>query len=154
MATAYHEAGHVVAARSQGRVAKGVTIVPDEDTLGSCSFYGLREAGSFAWDASARNRIRLERLIISALGGCAAEARFLGRHNWIGAHNDWRFAANLSTYQAGSDEEADAYLNWLWERTRNIFRLDHWWDMTTALAEALVEHRTLSATEVKKRLRS
>ena len=153
LATAHHEAGHVVVARSQGRAARGVTIVPDEDTLGSCSFYRLRETGSFAWHASARNRIRLEQLIISALGGCAAEARFVGRHNWIGAHNDWRFAADLSTYQAGGDEEADAYLNWLWERTRNIFRLDHWWGITTALADALVERRTLSAPEVRSLLR-
>jgi len=153
LATAYHEAGHAVAARHEGRATKRVTIVPEGDTLGVCSFYPLRETESFAWDASTRNRIRIERLIISALGGCAAEARFVGRHNLIGAHADWHFAADLSTSQAASDEEADAYLNWLWERTRTIFRLDAWWDLTTGLAEALVEHRTMSATEVKSRLR-
>jgi len=153
LATAFHEAGHAVAACHEGRGTKRVTIVPEGDTLGLCSFYALRETESFAWDASTRNRIRIERLIISALGGCAAEARFVGRHNFIGAHVDWHFAADLSEFPTGSHKEAGAYLNWLWERTRTIFQVDGWWDITTGLAEALVEHRTMSATEVKSRLR-
>jgi len=43
----------------------------------------------------------------------------------------------------GSVEEAEAYLRFMWEQTKNIVSLDHNWKAIEAVANALLEQKTL-----------
>ena len=68
-ATAYHEAGHAVVALALGRAVQRVSILPDRERLGQCEFKKGLFRPSEDW---------LEREILIALGGIAAEARHTG----------------------------------------------------------------------------
>src|ERR1700693_5800817 len=79
MATAYHEAGHAVVALALGRPVARVSILPDREHLGLCAFGKGVFRPSEDW---------LEREILIALGGIAAEARHTGNHSWDAAAYD------------------------------------------------------------------
>ncbi len=81
VSTAYHEAGHAVAAYLLKRSFNYVTIVPDEEkgSLGHVRFRGFGENFDPAFDYSPQMRLRLEREIICSLAGDAAESIHLGR---------------------------------------------------------------------------
>ncbi len=88
-ATAYHEAGHAVMAMETGRAVRLVTVVPEGNYLGVC-----RHTAAPAWlspDAHlGRREIRwLERCILIRMAGPAAERRFTGRRNHVGARYDY-----------------------------------------------------------------
>ena len=72
-ATAYHEAGHAVAALALGRPVQRVSILPNRERLGHCEFGKGVFRPSEDW---------LEREILIALGGLAAEARYTGAYAW------------------------------------------------------------------------
>ena len=78
-ATAYHEAGHAVVALALGRPVQRVSVLPDRVRLGHCEFKKGKFRPSEDW---------LEREILIALGGIAAEARFTGDYAWGGAARD------------------------------------------------------------------
>src|SRR5947209_7847277 len=63
-ATAYHEAGHAVAALALGRPVHRVSILPDREHLGWCAFGKSVFRPSEDW---------LEREILISLAGIAAE---------------------------------------------------------------------------------
>ena len=62
---------------------------------------------------------------------------------------DYEFASVLAEKVSGSLDEANAYILWLEQRTRNLIR--HPWFMPAAhaLAQALTERKTLSGREVR-----
>ena len=91
-ATAYHEAGHAVLALILDRPVKRVTIVADREKLGSCEFGKAVFRPSEDW---------LEREILIALGGIAAEAKFTGDYSWDGAARDQQTVRELSVRRAG-----------------------------------------------------
>src|SRR5437016_2249213 len=94
--TAYHEAGHAVAASWLRVPFRYVTIVPDEQdgSLGHIRFTALSK--DFGPDIESGSKVRrvLEPRIMVGLAGCAAEAKLVGRYNWVGAHRDWRYAVD------------------------------------------------------------
>ena len=63
--TAYHEAGHAVLALALGRPVHQVSVLPNQEYLGTCAFGKAPFRPSEDW---------LEREILIALGGIAAEA--------------------------------------------------------------------------------
>src|SRR5438552_18172736 len=91
-ATAYHEAGHAVVALARGRPVQRVSILPDRERLGVCEF------GKGVFRPSEDG---LEREILIALGGIAAEARHTGNYAWDGASRDQRYVRGLSIQRAG-----------------------------------------------------
>ena len=91
-ATAYHEAGHAVVALALGRPVHRVSILPDREHLGVCEF----GKGDFR-----RSEDWLEREILIALGGIAAEARHTGNYAWDGAARDQQYVRKLSEQRAG-----------------------------------------------------
>lgn len=91
-ATAYHEAGHAVIALLLGRPVQCVNILPDRERLGVCEFGKGMFRPSEDW---------LEREILIALAGLAAEARFTGDYAWDGAARDQQYVRRLSLQRAG-----------------------------------------------------
>jgi ATP-dependent Zn protease len=91
-ATAYHEAGHAVVALALGRPVNRVTTVPGQKRAGSCEFHKGTFRPSDDW---------LEREILIALGGVAAEARHTGTYAWDGAAHDERIVESLAIQRAG-----------------------------------------------------
>jgi ATP-dependent Zn protease len=86
-ATAYHEAGHAVVALALGRPVNRVTIEPDQKRAGLCEFRKGTFRPSDDW---------LEREILIALGGVAAEAPHTGNYAWDGAARDERLVHSLA----------------------------------------------------------
>jgi hypothetical protein len=131
--TAYHEAGHAVMALRLGRRFRYATVRPEEDRLGHVRYY----AANYRPDGGDSDAARLttEQHILTLLAGAAAERRFAGRTDRVGAKADYERAADLAGYVCGSQEEATAYLRWLSVRTGNT--LGVWWGAVVAIAEAL-----------------
>jgi ATP-dependent Zn protease len=71
-ATAYHEAGHAVVALALDRPVVKVSILADRDRLGICFFGKAVFRPSEDW---------LEREMLIALAGLAAEARHTGAYD-------------------------------------------------------------------------
>lgn len=93
LATAYHEAGHAVAARRLGQGVTGISIVPDSESRGRTTghkrsidasrrfFAQLEEADYDAgWGGSIKGRLRrrVERTVMVLLAGGMAEMRATG----------------------------------------------------------------------------
>lgn len=91
-ATAYHEAGHAVVALSLGRPVHGVSVLPNRNRLGMCEFRKGVFRPSEDW---------IEREILIALGGIAAEAIHTGAYAWEEAERDLRYVRDLSRGRAG-----------------------------------------------------
>ncbi len=108
--TAYHEAGHVVAAVVLHlRIGKrGMSIIPEKanDILGVAHILQqLREKPEC--NRSAGMQMRLEKLAIVCLAGDAAE-RKANKRRRFGGHQDIQHAAALLGYVSTSFEQHDA----------------------------------------------
>ena len=139
--TAYHEAGHAVGAFAIGRRFNKVTIVPDDDTLGSLTGCGWGSKLSPELDEGARLRHRVEAEIILSLAGCVAEAKMTGGCDHIGASGDYNDAVFYASYVTDSTEETEAYIAWLLEKTKNV--LSRRWDAVELLADELIKRREI-----------
>jgi hypothetical protein len=137
--TAYHEAGHAVAAYLRHLRFTSVSIVPDRGTLGRCEFSEAPVVIDLSVPPTPRTRARVETLIVVSLAGVIAECLLTGRHNWRGAHADLRDAGRYAEALAGSDNEAGAYARWLWEHTRVLLSAPPCWLAVQRLAGALTE---------------
>jgi hypothetical protein len=91
-ATAYHEAGHAVLALVLDRPVEWVSILPDREHLGLCEFGKGVYRPSEDW---------LEREILIALGGIAAEARLTGIYAWDAAARDQKYVQRLAVQRSG-----------------------------------------------------
>ena len=91
-ATAYHEAGHAVMALALGRAVHGVSALPNRERLGVCEFRKGAFRPSEDW---------VEREILIALGGIAAEAIHTGTYGWGEAERDLQYVRGLTEQRAG-----------------------------------------------------
>ncbi len=150
---AVHAAGHAVAAYNVSRAFKSVSIVSDEEqsTVAHAQFLPRPDwyyPGTASID-DARMRKRLECDVITSLGGDAAEALLTGRNAWHGADNEIHAAINAATYLTGSQEEAEAYVRWLYIRTKRL--LQQPWNQAAIgdVADALVTDQKLNTTRAR-----
>lgn len=152
--TAYHEAGHAVAACSVRRAFKSVSIVEDDDSLGRVLYSPF--TGEFLESVSHGSlgqlavRSRVEKVIITAYGGAAAAELLTGEVDNDGPQQDMARAADFLTRMTSGPEEAQAYGNWLWYRTKAILASPQRWPAVEAVARALLERHTLSYHAVRK----
>jgi hypothetical protein len=154
--TAYHEAGHAVAAFELRRGVRQVTIEPDPErgTLGHVLQRSLLALCRDQSDPGApRQRARVERAhvereILCCFAGGIAEGHFRGRRNHVGARTDRKCALELASRLCGDLNETRAYLRWLLLRTRNLV-LSQWPGVKRVAAELLV-HRTLTGPKARK----
>lgn len=158
-ATAYHEAGHAVMALLLKKRFSMATIEPGEDFLGMVAYSGLQawesrtellEYGSFD-DLGARDRSFLERDIMVSLAGPVAEAIYLGAADvavHLGGRGDYQKILDLVTRFMAPDE-AQPYVKWLEERAKTRLENPISWRGVTAVAECLLEEKTLTRNRVK-----
>jgi len=149
--TAYHEAGHAVMAYVLRRRFHFITIDPqklDENTGGLVRLvHSSKLSKSVNWGGFA-DRAQIERQISLTLGGEAACELLVGPKSWH-LSQDAEVCVRLAQLQCGDEEEANAYLNWLWLSVRNQLNLPHNWVCVRAVAKALMKQKTLSYREAR-----
>jgi hypothetical protein len=148
-ATAYHEAGHAVAAFVMGRSVRKISIVPDPaaNSLGSVHGYRWRGENPETSTNYERMLVRVQIQIIRDLAGGEAEARFTGRRNHIGEMNDRASANHLMGYICTSPKEEEAMWKWLTLRTRGLIGLR--WNWIQAIAKELLKKKELTGAEAR-----
>jgi len=142
-ATAYHEAGHAVAALRLNVSVRSVSIVPTKGSLGRMAHY--RKTG-FSPDidiTSLRAKGVLERDAIVTLAGPAAEKRYTGRYNGHGAGSDIDRVLNLLSYACPDEKVLRAYFHYLRESAAAMMRSEHVWAQVAAVARELLKQETI-----------
>jgi hypothetical protein len=145
-ATAYHEAGHAVVAFEVGRGVQLVTIIPEGDAEGRVRKYRLRGFHP-DYETDGRTTRRLEQEIMISLAGGLAEARYKGHRRRLGDEKDLSHALDMASYVTGEPEECEAYIHWLYLRTRNLLEVR--WGIVEQFASELLARRRLSGREAK-----
>ncbi len=133
-ATAYHEAGHAVVALALGRPVQRVSILPDRVRLGHCEFKKGKFRPSEDW---------LEREILIALGGIAAEARLTGDYAWDGAAHDHRYVSGLAVQRAGARQSA-RLIQRLLAKAEHILGHESNWRAVEFIAAELLQRGVIS----------
>lgn len=143
---AYHEAGHAVAAYALGRPLPELSMEPEEEALGTCSF-SLWEAFEPEPQGGPEAVERIEVEIITTLAGPLAEELATGVFHEEAAESDLLLTIELADLLIGGPEEREACLDALHERAEAILR-EHW-SAVQALAEALVRKRRIDAARAR-----
>jgi len=133
--TAYHEAGHAVIALALGRPVAHVSILPDRKFLGMCQFQKPVFRPTEDW---------LEREILIALGGIAAEARHTGNYAWQGAAHDQRYVRSLVVRRAGGERQADRLERRMLAKAEHLLSQDGCWRAVELIAAELMRCGSIS----------
>ncbi len=153
--TAYHEAGHAVAAYWHRIRLDGATIEPDADSQGKVRHGNpLAKLRPDVGETGRRGRERMEALVLTALAGPAAQRRFssLGVRSWHG-RQDFKSAVDLVSYFVGSDAELDAYLRLMSVRANAFVALPDVWAAIRIVAARLVRQRGMGRAELRTAIR-
>jgi ATP-dependent Zn protease len=139
-ATAYHEAGHAVAALALDRPVMKVSIRPDRDRLGICAFGKAVFRPSEDW---------LEREVLIALAGMAAEARHTGSYDREAATRDLRYARSLAVQRAGSERQAERLERRLLAKAEHLLDREANWRAVERIAAELVRAGEISGRQAR-----
>lgn len=132
--TAYHEAGHAVVALALDRPVHRVSVLPNRERLGQCEFGKGRVKPSEDW---------LEREILIALGGLAAEARHTGTYSIDEADRDLRYVRRL-VLQRKSERAAPRYEERMLSKVEAMLGDDAIWHAVELIAAELLKHGVIS----------
>jgi hypothetical protein len=127
-ATAYHEAGHAVVALALGRPVHGVSVLPNRDRLGLCEFRKGVFRPSEDW---------VEREMLIALGGIAAEAVHTGAYGWDEAERDLSYVRQLAEQRAGLRQAERLERRMLAKAEHLLAKPAHWQAVELIAAELL-----------------
>lgn len=152
--TAYHEAGHAVATYLLRISIIKISIIKAEDSYGRVIQKPLPKNFDPSLLDSWSARRRLECLIISSLAGRAAEEILTGKENIKGASHDYHSAIVLVDEFISDNSEIEAYLNWLYIRTKNLLQNKINWGMVECLAGELLDKKEMSKIKVLDVLKS
>lgn len=152
--TAYHEAGHAVAAIESRRAILLLTIVPTDESHGH-----MLKTKTPDWvrpdiNEDRRTTAWLEREILLGLAGPAAEARFTGRRNHVGASSDYKSVVNLASHLYGFGKVLQTYVDYMVARAEAFVAAPLHWVQIEYLAAALMEHRTLKPKAIREACRA
>jgi hypothetical protein len=149
-ATAFHEAGHAAACIHEGIKVHSISIVP-EDGSGRVKHRNVLASGHIEYDISPRNRLKMEKLVRMSLSGRAAQHRFCPRSiRHYHAREDVRFAFEMVSFFAGSEEETSAYFKLLDIQARAFVRQPWVWAQINAIAAAVMEHKVIEAKDIRR----
>lgn len=158
VAIAYHEAGHAFLSYALGKQFKEVTIIPDEDKLGSvtniCDYYFLAnlisESSNFLLPAIViENRVKNELMVLYA--GYLAAKEF-GDDNEVAASLDLETINVFLNRYCDDEQESIELIKYCIETTSTILR-DNWIQIS-ALANALLDKKIMSFSEVDELLKN
>jgi hypothetical protein len=156
-ATAYHEAGHAFVAVERRLPFKYVTIEETDDSLGH--ILGKPLGGWFRPDINddRRTKQRLEDKLHMLLAGGVAECLRTGRRNRVGASQDYKQAVDVGGYLHGDLDVLSKYLDFVDVYLRSwLSPVVGWeyspWVRLSCIANALLEHKTLTSTAVRRLL--
>lgn len=135
IATAYHEAGHAVVALIFDRPVHKISILPNRDHLGWCKFQKGVLRPSDDW---------VEREVLIALAGMAAEGRVTGRYCLHGAARDLRYARRLLSERAGSERRAERLERRLLAKVESLLADENYWMAVERIAQELLLLRIIS----------
>jgi len=138
-ATAYHEAGHAVVALILGRPVQYVSILPNRERLGVCEFGKGASRPTDDW---------LEREILIALAGIAAEARHTGNYAWDGAARDQIYVQRLTEQRAG-DRRAERLQRRLLAKVEHLLTDERHWQGVELIAAELIKQGEISGRTAK-----
>lgn len=152
-ATAYHEAGHAVAAWRLRIGIKSVSIEAQDCSAGRLHFSSPIDITTLDYDSTDRTRMRVERQIIIALAGPQAQRRYAPRsmRAWHSV-GDYETAGSLALWLNGDGETASAYLKWL-ELSAAKLVASNWW-LVDLMARELLERGTLRGKDIRPTIQS
>lgn len=133
-ATAYHEAGHAVVALALERPIQQVSIIPKQQFLGICKF---QKGVSRSCDDL------VEREVMIALAGLAAEARHTGTYDRIGAGRDLRIVREFAIMRVG-ERQVERFERRMLAKTENLLADDAIWAAIELIAAELLKQGTMS----------
>ncbi|MBY0231107.1 MAG: hypothetical protein K2W96_17620 [Gemmataceae bacterium] len=140
VATAYHEAGHAVAALALDRPVAKVSILPRRDFLGICAFGKAVFRPSEDW---------LEREVLIALAGMAAEARHTGGYDREAAGRDLLHAGRLAKQRAGNDRRAERLQERMLAKVENLLEEEGNWSAVERIAQELIRQQEISGRQAR-----
>jgi ATP-dependent Zn protease len=120
--TAFHEAGHAVAAYLLRKKFRYVTIRPNEVFDGYVRHEKPRDPLEDGLGELRNKRSSRERDILTSLAGGVATFIVTGKHERTGSYGDLQHALDLAEDICGSREECDAYIHWLSIRCEGMLR--------------------------------
>jgi ATP-dependent Zn protease len=132
--TAYHEAGHAVVALALGRTIHKVTVLPNRDRLGEVRFNKGAAKPTDDW---------IEREILIALGGLAAEARHTGTYEMDAAAQDLRFVRRLAS-ERKSDRQVERYEQRMLDKVEYMLADEGHWKAVELIAAELMARGEIS----------
>jgi hypothetical protein len=132
--TAYHEAGHAVIALVLDRPVHRVSVLPNRERLGQCEF------GKGVFRPSEDS---LEREILIALAGLAAEARHTGTYAMDAADRDLRYVRRL-VLQRKSERAAPRYEERMLAKVEALLGDDAIWRAVELIAAELMKQGVIS----------
>jgi ATP-dependent Zn protease len=132
--TAYHEAGHAVVALALGRTVHKVSVLPNRERMGECRFGKGNTRASDDW---------IEREILIALGGLAAEARHTGTYATDEATQDLRFVRRLAR-ERKSERQVERYEKRMLDKVEYMLADEANWKAVELIAAELLKHGTIS----------
>ena len=148
--TAYHEAGHGVVAWLKGVRTRKLSIIPDEGSFGRHIHHPYFSGINLDFDESPRAQRRAENMVLVLCAGPAAQRRFNPKgfrsHH---ASDDWHQAIQLLSHLESDNEVVQVYYDMFELKARNLVASPVYWPCIEAVAEALLERRQLSGSEVK-----
>jgi ATP-dependent Zn protease len=128
--TAYHEAGHAIMALLLGRPVAFVSARPARQHLGICEFGKAVFRPAEDW---------LEREMLIALAGLAAEFRHTGMHDWQAGGKDLASAERLARDRAGGHErKAQRLLRRSLSKAEHLLAQDAPWRAVERMAAELM----------------
>lgn len=155
IATAYHEAGHVVAAFLRGRSIKEVTIKP-LGAVGNWEFVGGADFGKWAnslYDdqisiADEQTRYDCDTLNMASYAGLIMEEQITGDVSVLALSLDHKDVEELTNRMFNTEEERMIYKKELIRQTYDLTRALGFQEAVEALANALLEKKTLSGEQI------
>ena len=150
--TAYHEAGHAIAAHHFRLPVKLVSIVPGEAFAGFVRFggtRGLNAAAGLLNGASFDGLTRVLKKLIVLLAGMEAQRHYCPEScRTVHSSSDYAQALDYAlSFVGGNEQEAEFFLRWLCKRAENLVT-GIWGPDIHLLAKELLKRRVMTGREV------
>lgn len=152
--TAYHEAGHAVAAYLVRRKFRYVTIRPFGEYVGHMRHHQQGDGFLVGGEERGWTRSSLERDVMVSLAGNVAVHLLTGTHDRIGAWADHHMAMDLAEHICSSRRQGEAFVRWLSIRIEDMLGSPANWHAVESLAEELMVRGKLGHAKALEVIRS